>query len=91
MNIVMINGYVLTKPLEVKSIQTEVVQGYANIKNKISFQLVEVVYGTELIKSGSRIVLRSDCFNQPWAKNRYHFLDQDLLMVPINEILGVTE
>lgn len=91
MKVTMINGYILIKPLEFKSVQTEVKAGYASFKNKTSFQVVDVVYGTEAIPSGAKILLRADCFNQPWAKNKYYYNDQELLMIPINEVLGLVE
>ncbi len=91
MKVTMINGYILIKPLEVKAVQTELKAGYASFKNKTSFQVIEVVYGTEEIKSGCKILLRADCFNQPWAKNKYYYNEQELLMIPVNEVLGIVE
>ena len=91
MNLIMTNGYILTKLLSIKSTETEVVKGFASFKNKTSFQEVEVVYGSEKIKSGTKVLLRADAFAQPWAKNTYHYNGLDLLMVPQNEVLGVIE
>ena len=91
MNVTMINGFILTKPLEINAVQTQVKDGYASFKNKSTFQTVEVVCGTEKIKAGSKILLRSDAFVQQWSKARYDFNGQDVIMVPINDVLGIVE
>ena len=89
MNITMTNGHVLTTPLEVQNIESSVKNGFATIKNKSSFQTVEIVHGSTKFFSGCRIFLRGDSFVQPWAKTRYVVDGRELIMVPESEIIGV--
>jgi hypothetical protein len=84
------NGHILTKPLVVQNIESSVKGGFLTIKNKTTFQFVEVVYGDgKNYGAGMQVMLKSDAFVHPWAKQRYEIDGQECILVPISEIVGV--
>lgn len=87
----MTNNHVLTTVLEMQNIESSVKNGFATLKNKTSFQMVEVVHGNDKYPAGSKIALRGDSFVQPWAKNRFSLDGKELIMVPESEIIGVVK
>lgn len=91
MNILMTNGHILTKPLEIQNIEQTVKNGFATFKNKVSFQVVEVVHGSAKYQSGVKVLLKGDSFAAHWAKAKFTVDGQELMMVPETEVVGVVQ
>jgi hypothetical protein len=85
------NGFIFTEKFPDMGLRTRDTGGFTTVAQKHELAVLRTVFDSENLVANRYIYVRGDCYKQPWAKEVFKLDGLEVIAVPANFVLLVSE
>jgi hypothetical protein len=84
-----VNKFVACSPFPKMYVEKVISSGMARVDKKVNLQELKVVFSSESLISGQKVLVRGDTVTQHWAKEIFSLEGLEFILVPESAIMVV--